>query len=86
MANRQKLRAQGIQAVIAEITDQVVNRKRRNAIERCFAVVKQWRGIVTRYDKLALPCLTAAESYCGRSQSGSKSQETRPGLEATASG
>ena len=32
-----------------------MNRKRHNAIERCFAVVKQWRGIVTRYDKLALP-------------------------------
>ena len=54
-ANRQMLREQSIQAVFPEKTDQVVNRKRRNAIERCFAVVKQWRGIVTRYDKLALP-------------------------------
>lgn len=28
--------------------------KRRNVIERCFAAFKQWRGIATRYDKLAL--------------------------------
>ena len=28
--------------------------KRRNVIERSFAVFKQWRGIATRYDKLAL--------------------------------
>lgn len=28
--------------------------KRRNVIERCFSVFKQWRAIATRYDKLAL--------------------------------
>lgn len=28
--------------------------KRRNVIERCFGTFKQWRGIATRYDKLAL--------------------------------
>lgn len=28
--------------------------KRRNVIERGFQVFKQWRGIATRYDKLAL--------------------------------
>jgi transposase len=28
--------------------------KRRNVIERCFEQFKQWRGIATRYDKLAL--------------------------------
>jgi len=28
--------------------------KRRNVIERCFATFKKWRGIATRYDKLAL--------------------------------
>lgn len=26
---------------------------RRNAIERCFAKLKQWRGLATRYDKTA---------------------------------
>ncbi|WP_104177006.1 transposase [Cryobacterium sp. Y50] len=28
--------------------------KRRNVIERCFQAFKQWRGIATRYDKLAV--------------------------------
>jgi putative transposase len=28
--------------------------KRRNVIERNFNVVKQWRGLATRYDKLAI--------------------------------
>nr|WP_022887438.1 transposase [Glaciibacter superstes] len=28
--------------------------KRPNVIERCFEAFKQWRGIATRYDKLAL--------------------------------
>ena len=27
--------------------------KRRNAVERCFNHLKQWRGIATRYDKIA---------------------------------
>ena len=28
--------------------------KRRNTVERSFSLLKQWRGIATRYDKLAL--------------------------------
>lgn len=28
--------------------------KGRNVVERSFALVKQWRGIATRYDKLAI--------------------------------
>jgi len=28
--------------------------KRRNVIERSFNTLKQWRGLATRYDKLAL--------------------------------
>lgn len=28
--------------------------KRRNVIERSFAMAKQWRGLATRYDKLAI--------------------------------
>ena len=28
--------------------------KRRNVIERCFEQFKQWRGIATRNDKLAI--------------------------------
>lgn len=28
--------------------------KNRNVVERSFALVKQWRGIATRYDKLAI--------------------------------
>lgn len=27
--------------------------RRRNVVERCFAHLKQWRGIATRYDKTA---------------------------------
>ncbi|WP_420897849.1 transposase [Cryobacterium adonitolivorans] len=30
--------------------------KRRNVIERSFNTLKQWRGLATRYDKLALTC------------------------------
>lgn len=28
--------------------------KGRNVVERSFAALKQWRGLATRYDKLAL--------------------------------
>ena len=28
--------------------------KQRNAVERSFALTKQWRGLATRYDKLAI--------------------------------
>jgi putative transposase len=34
--------------------------KRRNIIERNFNVVKQWRGLATRYDKLAIVYRAAA--------------------------
>ena len=30
-----------------------VSYQRRNAIERCFEVFKQWRGIATRFDEVA---------------------------------
>lgn len=71
-ANRELLRARGIQAVIPERSDQEANRKRRgskggrpvgldkeaykrrNVVERSFNTFKQWRGLATRYDKLAI--------------------------------
>jgi transposase len=28
--------------------------KRRNVVERSFSLTKQWRGLATRYDKLAI--------------------------------
>ena len=28
--------------------------KKRNTVERAFNIFKQWRGLATRYDKLAL--------------------------------
>lgn len=28
--------------------------ERRNVVERHFALTKQWRGLATRYDKLAI--------------------------------
>ncbi|MCV7121273.1 IS5 family transposase [Mycobacterium nebraskense] len=34
--------------------------KRRNVIERSFNIVKQWRGLATRYDKLAIVYRAAA--------------------------
>jgi len=30
--------------------------KRRNVVERSFNLFRQWRGLATRYDKLALTC------------------------------
>jgi transposase len=33
---------------------------RRNVIERGFNVIKQWRGLATRYDKLAIVYRAAA--------------------------
>ena len=69
-AIRRHLRARRIVAVIAEPADQQGHRKRRgsrggrppafdavdyrNVVERGFCTVKQWRGLATRYDKLAL--------------------------------
>ena len=34
--------------------------KRRNVVERSFNTMKQWRGLATRYDKLALTYRAAA--------------------------
>ena len=34
--------------------------KNRNVVERSFALIKQWRGIATRYDKLAITYRAAA--------------------------
>ena len=34
--------------------------KRRNVVERGFNTLKQWRGLATRYDKLALTYCAAA--------------------------
>ncbi|MBV7674106.1 IS5 family transposase [Streptomyces halstedii] len=34
--------------------------KRRNVVERSFALLKQWRGLATRYDKLAIVYRSAA--------------------------
>ena len=34
--------------------------KRRNVIERSFSIVKNWRGLATRYDNLALTYRAAA--------------------------
>ena len=34
--------------------------KDRNVVERSFALIKQWRGIATRYDKLAITYRSAA--------------------------
>ncbi|WP_448060551.1 hypothetical protein [Cellulomonas hominis] len=33
--------------------------KRRNGVERSFALTKQWRGLATSYDKLAITCRAA---------------------------
>ncbi|MGV9852970.1 IS5 family transposase [Streptomyces sp. NPDC003442] len=34
--------------------------KNRNVVERCFALLKQWRGLATRFDKLAIVYRSAA--------------------------
>ena len=49
-ANRQRRGARGGRPVTY---DQVTN-KGRNVVERSFARLKQWRGLATRYDKLAI--------------------------------
>ena len=38
----------------AEHRDRIVTRGPRNVIERYAALAKPWRGIATRYDKLAI--------------------------------
>ncbi|GAA1323841.1 hypothetical protein GCM10009647_058970 [Streptomyces sanglieri] len=34
--------------------------KNRNVVERSFALLKQWRGLATRFDKLAIVYRSAA--------------------------
>jgi transposase len=34
--------------------------KRRNVVERSFSLLKQWRGLATRYDKLGIVYRSAA--------------------------
>lgn len=56
---RKELRRRGIKAVIPDKRDQIAARKRRgsrgrNVSERFIALAKQWRGIATRFDKLAI--------------------------------
>ncbi|WTP16623.1 IS5 family transposase [Streptomyces sp. NBC_00191] len=67
-AIRGHLRRRGIRAVIPQPSDQIGHRlrrgrppgfdseayKERNAVERCIARLKQWRGLAMRTDKLAL--------------------------------
>ena len=55
--NRRMLRARKIRAVIPEKSPPAFDAdayKDRNVVERSFALIKQWRGIATRYDKLAI--------------------------------
>ncbi|WP_404795470.1 IS5 family transposase [Streptomyces tendae] len=40
--------------------DPVAYNKSRNVVERSFALLKQWRGLTTRFDKLAIVCRSAA--------------------------
>jgi putative transposase len=49
IANRQRRGARGGRPPAFDAEDY----KRRNVVERNFNVVKQWRGLATRYDKLA---------------------------------
>jgi hypothetical protein len=79
-ASRQPLRARKIVAVIAERSDQQANRKRRGSKGgrpvSSFNALKNWRGLATRYDKLAV--LTAAVPSSPRSSPGYGDKETRP--------
>ena len=42
------------------MTDDHDTYKARNVVERSFAALKQWRGLATRYDKLAIVYRAAA--------------------------
>ena len=55
-ANRSYLRKRGIKAVIPVKEDQKKHRrarrhKDRHTVERCFAKLRQFRAVATRYDK-----------------------------------
>jgi len=50
----------------------------RNVLERSFNNHKQWRGLATRYDKLASP--TEEESCPAPSHCGYDNRETRPSV------
>jgi len=56
-ANRARLRRRRIGAVIPEPAEDY---KGRNVVERNFNNIKQWRGLATRYDKLAIVYRAAA--------------------------
>jgi len=58
-AIRTHLRQRAIVAVIPEPADPAGHRN-RNVIERRFCHLKQWRGLATRYDKLATVYRAAA--------------------------
>ncbi len=51
---RRALHARGIKVVIPEKSDTIAAYRGRNVVERHFALTKQWRGLATRYDKLAI--------------------------------
>ncbi|MFI6787936.1 transposase, partial [Nonomuraea sp. NPDC050383] len=78
-AIRTYLRRRGIGATIPERADQLAGRahrghrrcefdparyKRRNVVERCFNRLKQFRGIATRYDKLAVHYQASVTIVC----------------------
>jgi hypothetical protein len=50
--------------------------KRRNVVERTFALTKQWRALATRYDKLAITYRAAV--LLAACITWSRVQETRP--------
>lgn len=50
--------------------------RKRNVVERSFALIKQRRGLATRYDKLASP--PARQWCCRPALSGPDYEETRP--------
>ena len=56
LANRVRRGSRGGRPVVC---DQVTY-KGRNVVERSFARLKQWRGLATRYDKLAIVYRAAA--------------------------
>ncbi|MDP9868867.1 transposase [Streptosporangium brasiliense] len=78
-AIRTYLRRRGIGATIPERADQLAGRarrkhrrcafdpvryKRRNVVERCFNRLKHFKGIATRYDKLAAHYRSAVTIAC----------------------
>lgn len=58
------------------VSDDTEAHRGRNVVERSFNVFKQWRGLATRYDELAITI--AAASSWHQSRSGYANKETRP--------